>query len=228
MESCLLGAWPIVREATGWWSYDASLAPPRRCARASPTLRRLGIEHALGESPRDGDCFYHAMARLLHDDAASLKARIRAAMTDDERAISDLLWSAEEPWADHVEIHACMRSVAPRACLVVVDEDHGSLSLHGTRRPRVPVLVLQLACAHYAPVLCANASALRQLFDSHEDCIGLDVAIARRCRASVFWATLRRAWALRYPRRYVALQNEASASGGRMSGVHSHSPSGVM
>ena len=164
----ILVAPPVV---DGTWEDHARI--PR--TRTSPLLNAILFKHRVGNVPRDGNCFYSAcshalrMCDIAYTEPLELRSRVTNEQTDDERELSALVDTTGSGWADHVQICACARLFD--ILIVVVDDDHLTLSLHGNLQTRTSIIVVRLANAHYEPVLCRDPHFLLSLFPEGCDCL---------------------------------------------------------
>ncbi len=142
----------------------------------SELLRILKLKHTLGDVPRDGNCFWHSCAELMwvrcgqrisHDQ---IRQTVSNSLTDMERSIVNEVDSTNSGWADHVELHKFATEFNVR--VVVCDDDHGTITIHGPKKRSAHTFVLRLFECHYTPVFCKSVRLLK-LFETR-DCVSKD------------------------------------------------------
>lgn len=165
---------------SGNWSSPSSIRAAESGAfrhelrRTSRVLNHMDLPHTLGTAVMNGNCFYDSFAHRLRDllglqiDAPTLRAEVESSLTDEERYLADAsrVHDVTDSWADHVHVCATIRRY-PNTSLIVVDDTHGTLSIHGSHSPSSHVIVLCLCDGHYVPVITVQADKLIESLGSN-------------------------------------------------------------
>ena len=144
----------------------------------SELLCIMKLRHRLGVVPMDGNCFYHACAELMRIRLGTIMDHVQVrrivcnTLSTDERSLVNEVDVTGSGWADHIEIYKFATEFNIR--VVVCDDDHGSITVHGPKDAQ-DTFVLQLYQCHFVPVFCRSAqlAELLALFRNH-DCVSKD------------------------------------------------------
>lgn len=175
----------------------------------SATLTALTVRHRVGRVPKDGDCFYHSVGHLMGTSSSKLRSIVAAHITQTHatlfnvindtsmtlQQVKTLVQQPQDAWADHIEIELLTAHFQPAFCLVVVDDDRHTLTMHGTYvRCVTPIVVVQLREEHYSPITLLNDRlgyfTMNELTSSNAVVVTPDTDTAWRasfCTSRVMW-----------------------------------------